>query len=280
MLADMYCLPLYSGDHLTDYCSYASCPDLSGFERFSDQRAMVKVCDYDRDGDGVADVSSSFKPLRADRVGSDQVELLFSQHNGLIIPGLFNDAGGYQGPCPVGLDEVAELEICLTPLKSISFCDRDADCDSAEYCESTEAQCTLKLNVGGRCSLSSDCASGTCSLEHCVDGEIASRCVTDQDCMGDLKCTGQQSAAPGFTPTTGVFACGDAAHSFSPCDPALLSCGEGGSCIEVEFGRYGSDCESYTIYKPGGAISCGEVAECMKVCERLSGAGKMFVCIY
>ena len=127
---------------------------------------------------------------------------------------------------------------------------------------------------------SSDCISGTCILERCVDGEIASRCVTDQDCEGELKCTGQQSAAPGFNPTEGALDCGDVNSFFSPCDPSLLPCTEGGSCTEVDFGRSGLACESYTVYKPGEVISCEENPECIEACERLNGAGKMFVCIY
>ena len=274
----MSCLPLYAGEKLTSYCDRAPCPELNGFERFSDQRAMVKVCDYDRDDDGLADVSSTYKPLDAERVGERDIELLFSERDGLIIPGLFRSTDGYNADCAQGLEEVVELEICLTPLSSARFCDRDSDCDSTEYCEVKEAQCSSKLGIGSLCTQSSECMSDQCTLERCVDGALASRCISDQDCDDALQCTGQQSAAPNFSPTQGARVCGDAITRFSPCDPALLPC-DVGTCIQVEFGRYGSACQSLSIYRSGGSISCGESQGCLEVCERLSGMGEVFVCV-
>ena len=277
-LESMTCLPLYAGETLTEYCAEASCPDVDGFKRFSDQRAMVKVCDLDLDEDGIADITSKYQPLGASIVGSDDVSLLFSQKDRLIIPGLFIDTSGYNVKCPVGLEEVTELELCLTPQSAQRFCDRDADCDSTSYCSLAEALCVPKFAVGRSCAQSNECASGVCNLERCVDGALASRCALDQDCESGLRCTGQQSAAPNFSPTDGPRVCGDGATLFSPCDPAILPC-ERGDCVEVEFGRYGSACASQTIYESSDNIICGEAPGCVDVCERLSGFGDVFICV-
>ena len=173
--------------------------------------------------------------------------------------------------------QVEELGICLTPQRSVSFCDQDSDCDAQSYCNAGLATCQPKIRVGEDCSRPGVCLSGQCEREYCVDGAIGSRCEVDSACESGLTCLGQQSAAPGFSPTSGVTACGDPAQRFSPCDPALNPCEGGFTCEQMSFSDY-TDCEDQTISSGGERATCGEVTGCLEVCARLKGQ-RLFICM-
>lgn len=272
------CLPLYSGATLSDYCARASCPDDESFERFSGNFRMVSVCDVDEDQDGVADITKHQRPLSADEIGD--VDLSLSEETltrlhkpGLSIPKLFTS----DSRCAVGLFWVGELSRCLPPPVGSVYCDDDGGCQSDEYCDFEQAQCVAQSPIGAGCMEDRTCVSDRCVADRCVDGQLGSSCERADECEGTLSCTGQQSAAPGFSPTIGPLACGDASGLLSPCDPAILPCSEGLQCVLLRFNNYSSD-RCGTLYYDGGFYTC-ESPECEERCARLSGLGELFVCV-
>ena len=54
------CLPVSTGNSLSDYCAQFSCPNIQGFELFTELHLMPKVCDFDQNSDGIADVAKSY----------------------------------------------------------------------------------------------------------------------------------------------------------------------------------------------------------------------------
>lgn len=270
-IEEMSCLPLYPGERLSDYCARASCPNDEGFERFSDQYRMVSVCDFDADGDGLADVTREYTPSDAEMIGVPYSSFKEVKEPGLRIPMLFARSPS----CSLGLVWVEELSRCLPSPLSVTYCDRDEVCSIATYCDQVTATCIDQFTVGDPCTEARACRSGICENELCVDRALGSACGEDADCERALECTGQQSAAPGFSPTVGALACGDAATILSPCDPALFPCTSGLSCVSIRLNGY-STCE--TIYSNNGSYSC-ESSECQALCQRLSDLGTLYACL-
>lgn len=275
--SEMRCLPFTSGESLSELCQRAPCPSMEGFQQFVELHKMPKVCDYDRDHDGLSDVGRDYtlispedypEDCTRDCTIDDVSEVIFEREGEVMIFDLFQQ----RSSCHVGLVTVNELNgICLPPPLSVTFCDQSSACERDKFCSTDSATCEQKRATGELCQANDQCMSERCLEGWCVDRQLGSYCVTDDDCDSTLKCSGQQSVAPGFHGTEGPTFCTDLGL-FAPCDPALLPCEEG-SCKESRLSRYN------TCYIES-STTCATSTRCPEVCETLpESINKLFFCL-
>lgn len=98
--------------------------------------------------------------------------------------------------CP---DLIAQL---LTPARSCSTCDLDADCDPGEFCGFAQAQvgtyreCQGQVGLGDKCASDAQCSEGWCRpsplsagwIELVAVTPMCSNCRDDADCDADQVC--------------------------------------------------------------------------------------------
>lgn len=172
-------------------------------------------------------------------------------------------------PSALGLEEVLADSLCATA------CCRDADCSLGSVCVQSGSGARVCLPaeiagrqsgaVGERCALSSECASGVCQRQQCVD-----TCSSSSDCSeGTCRINAQRST---LLEGAGAWICGEPSGRIdtgAPCsvfDPAACA---SGLCLES---RCAAPC--------GSDADCGEGFGCRYVAvQGLLGAGRVTACL-
>ena len=242
------CLPLYQGETLQDYCEKASCPSIEGFEAFATLHTMPKVCDQDRNQDGLADAIHllNLTPLKSQEVGRlpDECNTCTSvekcnQVQCAPLAGSLGIVDLFNSSCNESLLYLDELRMCIPYPVSDSFCSSHSDCTSTDYCSPSTFQCEPQLELMEKCTDSSMCLSQNCIRNQCVQGFAGDPCTLDDECSMNLVCTGQRTASPNHEATFGPKVCSDASRLLSACDPSIVPCSDPLICSDqVECDQY------------------------------------------
>jgi hypothetical protein len=172
-------------------------------------------------------------------------------------------------PAALGLQTALAEHLCATA------CCRDADCSIGSVCvqSGSGARVCLPVEIAGRqsgavgerCARSSECASGVCQSERCVD-----TCSSSSDCgAGICRINAQRST---LLEGAGAWICGEPSGRLpagAPCsslDPAACA---SGLCLD---NRCVAPC--------GADADCGQGFTCRYVVvQGLLGAGRVTACL-
>ena len=181
------CLPVVAGETLNEFCRTDSrfCP----FHRHAPTMyAMPKICDVDRNADGVADVYAldQYQPVYHANGSIDDGDL--------VIAGLFRASCGSNPGMVSGMTDLPFESMCV-PEGTIVAQPVDAPCLADIQCQS--GRCAADIGMEGvcidgagesRCASDEDCLGGLCISQLCSDGSGGAGCRRNSDCQDGIPC--------------------------------------------------------------------------------------------